>query len=85
MVLYDRLKSGTERSLVPRLLSYVMAHEITHILQGVARHSSTGIMKANWDRTDYFNMGANHLGFTKEDIHLIYLGLDTPQTGPTGE
>jgi hypothetical protein len=28
------------------LLAHVMAHEITHVLEGIDRHSSEGVMKA---------------------------------------
>jgi hypothetical protein len=30
----------------PHLLAHVLVHEITHILEGINRHSATGIMKA---------------------------------------
>src|SRR5262249_27415941 len=47
-IFYDRICAMAQREARPQLLAYVLAHEITHILQGVARHSETGIMKANW-------------------------------------
>ena len=67
----------------PRLLSYVLAHEIAHILQGVDRHSETGIMKASWDEGDYFDMGRGRLKFTPSDIDLIHLGLDARKARST--
>ena len=35
------------------LLAYIFAHEIAHALQGVGRHSKSGIMKAEWTIDDY--------------------------------
>ena len=64
----------------PRLLAYVLAHEIAHVLQAVDRHSETGVMKASWDKGDYFSMGRGRLKFTPSDIGLIRLVLDTRKT-----
>lgn len=61
------------------VLAHVLAHEITHILQGIKRHSAEGLMKATWDSTDYFHMKEKALEFTPEDIRLIYLGLAARQ------
>src|SRR5208337_2177136 len=54
VVFYERvkLKSGYAR----QLLAYVLVHEIAHILQGIRRHSQSGIMKASWDYRDYDKM-----------------------------
>jgi hypothetical protein len=52
-----------------------MAHEITHMLQGVSRHSLTGVMKPRWDRNDYSQMAWRPLAFTEGDIALIQLGM----------
>ena len=78
-VFYDRMQKKMGNAGAPRLLAYVLAHEITHILQGVDRHSETGIMKAFWDEGDYFDMGRGRLKFTPSDIRLIRLGLDARQ------
>jgi hypothetical protein len=48
----------------PALLSHVLAHEIAHVLQGVSRHSESGILKARWDREDFFLMQQHRLNFT---------------------
>jgi hypothetical protein len=45
-IFYDRVRATVPAESVPHLLAYVLVHEIAHILQGVARHSETGIMKA---------------------------------------
>ena len=55
----------------PELLGHVLVHEIGHALQGVARHSDTGIMKATWTGKDRNRMGTNSLTFTQDDADLI--------------
>ena len=59
------------------VLAHVMAHEITHVLQGVCRHSATGLMKAHWTRHDLSEMRCKPLHFTQEDLILLYHGLAT--------
>lgn len=73
---YDRIQQTIEPALVDRLLAHVMAHEITHILQGVGRHSETGIMKAHWTPDDLNAMKLKPLSFTEEDVRLIRIGLE---------
>jgi predicted Zn-dependent protease len=53
------------------ILGYVLAHEIAHVLQGIARHSATGIMRARWTDNDLRQMGIRVLAFTPEDVQLI--------------
>jgi hypothetical protein len=74
VVFYDRLQQS-DPNLVSRLLAYTLAHEITHILEGITRHSRRGIMKAHWDREDRFQIGLGNLEFAAEDVDLIYRGL----------
>jgi hypothetical protein len=76
-VRYDRVHSsaGVSKDLEPILLGHVLAHEITHVLQCVDRHSETGIMKARWTTDDYYEMRWKPLEFTGEDVELIRLGL----------
>ncbi len=79
-VYWNRVQRHTETSFV---LAYVMAHEITHLLQGVARHAKTGIMKAYWEWEDFEAMQGNAvqmrpvrpLLFEREDLALIREGL----------
>ncbi|HZS57506.1 MAG TPA: hypothetical protein VFA65_24110 [Bryobacteraceae bacterium] len=73
-VFYDRIHAefGTLTSVV---LAHVLVHEITHILQGVARHSARGVMKPKWDNADFARMMNKPLPFAPEDVQLIYLGL----------
>jgi hypothetical protein len=49
--------------------------KITHILEGVTRHSAYGVMKARWVIEDYSQMQLKSLEFADEDIDLIYRGL----------
>jgi hypothetical protein len=75
-VLYEHLAwSLAKPSLAPALLAHVLVHEIAHILEGTARHSVTGIMKANWTSADYYDMQTKTLPFASEDVDLIHRGL----------
>lgn len=77
IVLYDRLAWSEERpGFAPVLLAHVLVHEITHMLQGICRHSTAGIMKANWTLHDYYDMQAKTLSFASEDVELIHNGLN---------
>lgn len=82
VVFYDRVKTvGCNRS-AQGLLAYVLVHEIAHILQGVSRHSDSGIMKARWDSGDFFDMEKDRLKFASTDIFLIHLGMDRRANHP---
>jgi len=68
-VLFDRFESsaGGPRQ-VATILAHVMVHEIAHLLEGVARHSQTGVMKAHWDGYDLMQMAVTPLPFDPEDM-----------------
>ena len=67
-----RLATDTPANYLPGVLAYALPYqgnqiavlynrveqvqEITHILQGINRHSDSGVMKAHWDRDDYMAM-----------------------------
>jgi hypothetical protein len=78
VVFLDRVESMNPEG-GPCVLAHVLVHEITHILEGINRHSATGIMKARWDREDYFAMRRKPLPFAQEDIDLIHQGLRARQ------
>ena len=80
VVFLDRVQQ-TAPGAAGRLLGYTLAHEITHILEGVARHSKSGIMKAHWDIADHSQMRQGQLVFAPEDVYLIYHGLDQRESG----
>jgi len=72
-VFYDRIQpllTGHHASQAT-ILGYVLAHEIGHVLQGVARHSEIGIIRARWMGNDFDQMGSGVLVFTSEDVQLI--------------
>jgi hypothetical protein len=79
VVFYDRIQNAFTGSKLEIVLAHVLAHEITHILQGVKRHSQQGVMKAAWDSRDYFHMNERPLKFAAEDVQLIYQGLAARQ------
>ena len=77
VVFYDRVRATVPgQDLFPALLAHVMAHEITHILEGTARHSAQGLMKAHWTPADYCRMRWKSLPFAAEDVELIRRGLE---------
>jgi hypothetical protein len=75
VIFYDRLQRKVKGTQISSLLAHVLAHEVTHILQGIHRHSDRGLMKATWDGSDYQAMMWKPLPFTPEDIELIHRGL----------
>jgi len=82
VVFYDRLRKS-DANQVTCSLAYVLVHEVTHILEGITRHSTRGIMKAQWDREARFEIAIGRLEFAPEDVDLIYRGLDGREFGPT--
>jgi hypothetical protein len=74
-VLADRLKEEADPRLVPTILAHVLVHEITHVLEGVSRHSETGLMKANWTGKDYAAMAHKPLEFAPVDVNIIHYRL----------
>lgn len=72
VVFYDRVQAAN----VPQLLAHVLVHEITHLLQGVAVHSASDMMKPRWRPRDLIEMRRTPLQFTDEDVFRIHRGLD---------
>jgi len=71
-VFYDRVPPVlANEDAVTALLAYTLAHEITHVLQGVARHSDEGLMKAHWTLEDQAQMKQAQLPFSPYDVELI--------------
>ena len=73
-VFFDRI-AAFDPELQQVVLAQVMVHEITHILEGTTRHSTTGIMRAQWNTDDPRAMMRKPQPFAQEDVELIYLGL----------
>jgi hypothetical protein len=57
------------------LLGYVLAHEIAHVVEGVCRHSETGVMKARWSDADRAAIFEGRLRFEDVDVQLMRDGL----------
>jgi ACT domain-containing protein len=74
-VFFDRISKSTVAGLVPTVLGHVLAHEITHVIQRIDRHSETGVMKAHWTNSDLDKMVSRRLFFSAEDVELIQRGL----------
>lgn len=74
-VLMDRVADKLNPNFEEIRLAHVMAHEITHVLEGIDRHSDSGIMKAHWDRKDYVRMQSHPLPFAAIDVELIHAGI----------
>jgi hypothetical protein len=81
VVFLDRVQA-LNRNGVRSAMAHVLVHEITHVLEGIDRHSATGIMKAHWNDNDYFEMRRKPLTFAPEDVDLIYAGLKVPRGTP---
>jgi hypothetical protein len=82
VIMFDRVdRCAIGRNRAPEksnILAHVMTHEITHLLQGIARHSETGVMKAHWSTKDFLEMEYSPLPFAPEDIELIRRGMARP-------
>jgi hypothetical protein len=78
-VFYDRVQQHGP-SLMPVLLAHVMVHEITHMLQGVCRHSESGVMMARWGTNELNKMAFQPLRFTDTDVQMIYKGLEARES-----
>jgi hypothetical protein len=72
-VFLDRIE---EMRAPSNVLAHVMVHEITHLLQGVGRHSASGVMKEVWSARDFGWMRIKPLSFTPVDVELIYASLE---------
>jgi hypothetical protein len=72
IIFFDRIGTMPRAEAV---LAHVMVHEITHVVQGVSRHSHTGLMKAHWSSQDLLDMRYRPLLFSQEDLTLLYRGL----------
>ena len=76
----DRVQSLLDegRGLAAVAPGYVLAHELAHVMQGVARHSESGILKARWSGDDWNEMMIHKLAFTDSDVEMIHQGLALP-------
>jgi hypothetical protein len=77
VLLYERISQRASGPAGWTFHAHILVHEIAHMLQGVPRHSETGVMKANFDARDQFQMTRKRLSFSAEDIALIHRGIDS--------
>jgi hypothetical protein len=61
---------------VSRLLAYVVAHEIGHLLLPQMRHSMTGLMKGDWDSDAVRVAALGSLTFTGPQIKKLHALAD---------
>jgi hypothetical protein len=80
-VFYDRVQRAVrDDKHLTALLAHVMVHEIAHVLQGINRHSESGILKANWSEREIAQMAVLPLAFTPTDATLIHMGIEDRRT-----
>jgi hypothetical protein len=79
-----RLMDRTDSGLV---MGHVLAHEMGHVLEGVARHSEAGVLKANYTQADLKVMANRQLHFAPVDVGLIraHFGVAAPLVASSGE
>jgi hypothetical protein len=72
-VFYHRVEQLAESKVADRaqILGHAIAHEVGHLLLGPDRHSSRGIMRANWDRGYLQDAARGQLLFTREQAEFI--------------
>jgi hypothetical protein len=76
-VFWDRIESQCRLAPPVVVLAHVLVHEITHVLQGVSRHSEVGVMKSRWTAKDQRAMASKPLPFTPLDVELIRHALES--------
>ncbi len=81
-IFIDRVAAMVPESSFGILLGHVLAHEITHVLEGVPRHSERGLMKARWGRSDLQRLVDHPLRFDLVDQALIHAALADAASGP---
>jgi hypothetical protein len=76
-VFMDRLKdmAALQPLTTSFLLGHVLAHEMGHVLQGIARHSETGVLKERWSQLEIEAMWNKPLRFTDYDAALMLEGI----------
>jgi hypothetical protein len=74
-IYYSRIANYNPAESRPAVLAYIMVHELTHVFQGVKRHSENGVMKETWDREDFKKIEKATLEFDQTDVVMIQNGL----------
>jgi hypothetical protein len=63
------------------VLAHAAAHEVGHLLLGTQAHTSEGLMKANWVRSDFMAMDQDRCHFTVEQARMLANRYGTPAAG----
>jgi hypothetical protein len=87
-IFLDRIRGGSvhpDSRIRTYLLAHVMAHEITHILEGTNRHSGSGLMESKWTAAEMNQMTIKPLSLAPEDVRLIHEGLLLRQSARTSD
>jgi hypothetical protein len=85
-VLVDRVQRLGDGDLDAAILGHVIAHELGHVLERIARHSESGLMKAPWTSHELAAMHFRFLPFAPEDADLIRAAaVRTEASAPTGD
>lgn len=62
----DRIEAIAQHTtaIYYRILAHVIAHELGHVLLRSSEHAEAGIMRARWDRANWYRVSAGILEFT---------------------
>lgn len=76
-LLMDRLEAAIQLNPLSAyaLVGHVIAHELGHVLEGVTRHSDTGLMKERWLTNEVWKMKEHPIEFAPSDAALIRAAL----------
>jgi hypothetical protein len=77
VVFYDRFVplTITNPNTAPIVLGHILAHELGHVLCGVASHADSGLMRAKWSGEDIGLMRLHKFRFTPEIGRFIQENL----------
>jgi hypothetical protein len=76
-VLYDRVRENirTNQGIAEfRLVAYVMAHEVAHLLFGNDAHYPRGVMMGQWREKDLVQVESGLMSFTREESRRLQTG-----------
>jgi hypothetical protein len=76
-VLYGKVRDRVRRCpwvSLPRLVGYVMAHELAHLLIGHEIHSRRGLMMRSWPEKVLVEMNRGARAFSTDEVRLLREG-----------
>jgi hypothetical protein len=75
-IFYDRIRVRAQGNMLSALTGHVLAHEITHILEGTNAHTR-GVMNRQFTASDMETMSMHPLEFSQMDILLLRNGISS--------